>query len=220
MSHPDADSVRAGQAIYSPWTLAVYDLAVLGISNHLLWRCPTAELRALYDRNVGRRHLDIGVGTGYFLDRARWPVADPEITLVDLNAASLAAAAGRIARYQPRTVTANALEPLPVAGPFDSAGLCYLLHCVPGAIPEKAVIFDNVAAVMAPGGRVFGATIVQGDAPRGVIAQRLMNVYNHKRIFSNAGDRVEDLEAALKARFADVRLALRGVVATFEARVG
>jgi len=211
-------SVAAGQAVYSPLVLSVYDVLVLGFSNHALWRCPTAELRALYDRNVSARHLDIGVGTGYYLDHARWPVPAPAITLLDLNANSLAAAAHRIARYSPRTVTADAFAPLAELGPFDSVGLCYLLHCLPGAIPSKSVVFDHFRPLLAPGARVFGATIVQGDAPRSWAAQRLMDIYNSKGIFSNRGDRVEDLESALKSRFEDVRVDLKGAVAMFEAK--
>ena len=102
-----AHTVARGQAPYSPLVLSIYDVVVLGISNHLLWRCPTAKLRNLYDRNVSGRHVDIGVGTGYFLDQARWPVGDPAITLVDLNPNSLRAAARRIGRFAPRAILAE-----------------------------------------------------------------------------------------------------------------
>ena len=88
--------VAAGQAAYTATALRLYDWWVLGLSNHLIWRCPTAALRQLYDRNVSDRHVDIGVGTGYFLDKARWPIVDPSITLVDLNENSLNAAANRM----------------------------------------------------------------------------------------------------------------------------
>ena len=215
-----ADEVAAGQAVYSPLTLAAYDWFVLGFSNRVLWRCPTPALRALYDRNVSPRHVDIGVGTGYFLDKARWPAAKPEITLVDLNAHSLAAAARRIARFAPRAVRANALEPLPALGPFTSAGLCFLLHCLPGAIAEKSVVFDHLRTTLAVGARVFGATILQGDVPRSWAAQKLMNLYNRRGIFSNAGDTRQALQAALAARFHDVKIGIKGAVALFEARLG
>jgi SAM-dependent methyltransferase len=213
-----ADAVEAGQAVYSPLVLKIYDWFVLGFSNRLLWRCPAPHLRALYARNVSARHVDIGVGTGYFLDRVEWPVADPAVTLVDLNPNSLAAAAKRIARFRPRTVQANALAPLPPLGPFDSAGLCYLLHCLPGTIEAKAIVFDHLRPALAPGARVFGATILQGDAPRLKPAKWLMNLYNKKGIFSNAGDTRQALEAALKQRFTDVRIEMKGAVALFEAR--
>ena len=211
------EDVRAGQAAYTPLTLKVYDWFVLGFSNRFLWRCPTSELEALYDRNVSARHLDIGVGTGYFLDKTSWPTGKPEITLVDLNAHSLDAAAGRIARYAPDKLAANALEPLPLKTTFDSVGLCYLLHCVPGSIPEKAGIFDHVLPVMSDGASVFGATIVQGDAPRSGAAQALMNLYNRKGVFSNAADTFSDLKVELEKRFADVRLTRHGAVVVFEA---
>ena len=214
----DRDRVAAGQAVYTPLTLRAYDWFVLGLSNHLLWRCSTSKLLALYERNVSGVHLDVGVGTGYFLDRARWPVTDPDITLVDLNANSLRFAAGRIARFLPSTVVANALAPLPVEQRFRSAGLCYLLHCLPGPMSEKApAVFDNVAAALVDGATLFGATIVQGDAPRSRPAQWLMNFYNDKGVFSNRDDTIEDLRGALEQRFSDVRVHSYGAVATFEA---
>jgi SAM-dependent methyltransferase len=212
------EQVERGQAAYSPTVLRNYDWMVLGLSNRLLWRCPTAELRRLYDRNVSDRHLDVGVGTGYFLDKARWPVARPAIALVDLNPNCLAAASRRIRRFAPQTIVANVLEPLPRLEPFRSAGLCYLLHCVPGTISEKAVAFDHVAALLAPGARVFGATIVQGNLRRSKVAQALMDLYNRKGIFSNVSDTLEDLEAALRQRFRDVTVESRGTVALFQAR--
>jgi ubiquinone/menaquinone biosynthesis C-methylase UbiE len=210
--------VEAGQAVYNPATLSAYDWFVLGFSNRLLWRCPTRHLRGLYARNAGAAHLDIGVGTGYFLDKTSWPVADPKITLVDLNRHSLDAAAKRIARYKPDTVAANCLEPMPLEGRFDSVALCYLLHCLPGTIAEKAVVFDRVTPMLADDGVVFGATILQGDAPRSAPAQALMNLYNKKGVFSNAGDTFQILSQALEARFADVALRRIGAVALFEAR--
>jgi hypothetical protein len=56
-----SEQVERGQAAYSSTVLRNYDWMVLGLSNRLLWRCPTAELRRLYDRNVSDRHLDVGV---------------------------------------------------------------------------------------------------------------------------------------------------------------
>ena len=215
---PTTEAIEAGQAVYSPLVLRLYDLLVLGLSNHFLWRCPTAEIVKLYDRNVSARHLDIGVGTGYYLDHARWPVRNPSVTLVDLNPNSLAAASRRIARFAPRPVRANCLEPLPLGEKFDSVSLSYLFHCLPGSIPEKAVVLDHLRLVLAPEARVFGATILQGDVPRSRPAQALMDFYNRKGVFSNASDKLDDLETALWYRFTDVRIEVRGAVALFEAR--
>lgn len=212
-----AHTVARGQAPYSPLVLSIYDVVVLGISNHLLWRCPTAKLRNLYDRNVSGRHVDIGVGTGYFLDQARWPVGDPAITLVDLNPNSLRAAARRIGRFAPRAILADALQPMPLEGPFESAGLCYLLHCLPGTLSEKAAVLDHLRPCLAPGARVFGATIVSEGGSQSRAARMLMDAYNAMGVFSNAFDTAEDLRSALIARFAKVTVKVVGTVALFEA---
>jgi hypothetical protein len=209
---------EAGHDVYSPAILRTYDWLVHGISNPLLWRCPTSELRALYDRNVSNAHVDIGVATGYFLDKAKWPISNPSITLIDRNPNCLAAASRRIRRFAPQIVLADVLAPLPSIGLFRSAGLCYLLHCVPGTIAEKAVVYDHLKSLLAPGATVFGATILQGKLPRSHLAQKLMDVYNRKGIFSNAGDTFEDLDAELRKRFSDVTVIARGTVALFEAK--
>ncbi len=214
-----AEAVHAGQAAYKGWVLKwVYDALVLGFSNHRLWRCPTAELLALYDRNISANHLDVGVGTGYYLDRCRFPVPAPRLALLDLNPNSLEVAAGRIARYQPEALRRNVLEPIGFDGPgFDSVGLMYLLHCLPGTLEEKAVLFDHLRPLLKPGAVLFGATILQGDAPRGLLARKLMDVYNAKGIFSNRGDTADGLKTVLEARFHEVAIRRTGCVALFRA---
>ncbi len=213
----DTAAKGQGQAVYTPLVLKSYDLWVLGLCNHLLWRCPTVKLRALYNRNVTSNHLDVGVGTGYFLKHARWPNLEPSITLLDLNPNSLHAAARRIADLSPKTVQADVLQPLPALGPFQSVGMCYLLHCLPGTMAQKAVLFDHLSDVMVAGGVIFGATILQGDAPRSRSAQKLMDIYNQRGIFSNTHDDVEALQRALDSRFGGVKIETSGCVALFEA---
>jgi hypothetical protein len=104
------DPAHAGQAVYTRRFLSVYDAVVYGFNSPVLWRCPKARPVEHYDANVSARHLDIGVGTETLLDACRFQVAAPEITLMDLNPNSLAAAPHRLARYAPRTHRANVLE--------------------------------------------------------------------------------------------------------------
>lgn len=208
---------HAGQAVYSPLVLKGYDLWVLGLSNHLLWRCPTSKLRALYDRNVSANHLDVGVGTGYFLKHARWPTSNPSVALFDLNANSLHAASQRIAHLSPQTIVGDILQPLPDIGPFDSVGACYLLHCLPGAMSDKVVVFDHIHPVMASGARMFGATILQGGTERSWPAQKLMEFYNSRGIFSNAEDDADALKRGLESQFDLTGFEISGCVAMFEA---
>jgi hypothetical protein len=66
----DEEAIAKAHAIYTPSMLSIYDLLVHGASNHLAWRCPTRKLFEPYRANLSANHLEAGVGTGYFLDRA------------------------------------------------------------------------------------------------------------------------------------------------------
>src|SRR5204863_6798285 len=50
---------------------------------------------------------------------------------------------------------ADVLKPLPVKGPFASAALHAVLHCLPGPMERKAKAVSNVAAVLQPDGVLF-----------------------------------------------------------------
>lgn len=216
---PTQEQVIAGQAVYTDLTLLAYDLFVLGLSNTWLWKCPTALLRAHYEKHVSNNHLEVGVGTGYFPDKCRFPSDSPRIALMDLNLSTIDYASKRIARYNPEAYQQNILEP--IAGniqKFDSVCMNYLLHCVPGAISEKAVAFDHVKAIMNPGAVVFGATILQGGVSRNWGARQLMKLYNTKGIFLNDQDTLEALETALQSRFRHTSIRVEGCVALFSAR--
>lgn len=220
MTEPTVDTgAEAGQAVYTPRVLKIYDLLVHGVSNPWVWRCPTPRLVDLYERCVSARHLDVGVGTGYFLDRCRFPVEQPRVVLMDLNDHCLQTAAERIRRYQPTTVHCDILEPIPEGvGTFDSIGLMYVLHCLPGTIEEKACVFDHLSALLEPGGCLFGATLLSQGIRRGLPARYLMSVYNRKQVFTNEGDTLEGLRSALEARFESVEIETAGCAALFQAR--
>src|SRR5687768_1328174 len=91
----------SGSSVYTPAVLRCYDAWVLGVSNRWIWRCPTRRLLAHYNAQVSGNHLDVGVGTGFFLDRCKFPVSSPRVALLDVNRHALAAAQRRIARYEP-----------------------------------------------------------------------------------------------------------------------
>jgi ubiquinone/menaquinone biosynthesis C-methylase UbiE len=217
---PASEEVEAAQAVYTPAVLAVYDWFVLGFSSRFAWRCSRTEMLALYDQHVGPRHLDIGVGTGFFLDKCRWPVARPELTLLDVNSYSLRAAARRTERFRPRLVQANVLESLDLGeARFDSIGMNFLLHCLPGPAEEKATkVASNVTRHLGPNGVVFGSTILGRGVRHNVLGRSLLAVYNKKGIFSNRHDDLEGLKRALAGVFSDVRVDLKGTVALFSAR--
>ncbi|WP_187645693.1 class I SAM-dependent methyltransferase [Streptomyces sp. TRM49041] len=216
---PHSDQVHAGQAMYRPYTLPLYDLVAFKFNCRFLFRVPVPEVVAMFDRNVSPDHLDVGVGTGYFLDNCR-TAPQQAITLADLNEHSLRHAARRLARFDVRTVRANALEPLPLPeGAYGSASMNFLLHCVPGTIREKAKVLDHVAACVRPGGRVFGATVLTRGVPVGAAARATLAMWNRRGVMHNSEDSLDDLRTELAARFLSHTLTVHGCTALFEADV-
>jgi ubiquinone/menaquinone biosynthesis C-methylase UbiE len=214
------DPAHAGQAVYTRTFLSVYDAVVYGFNSPVLWRCPKSRLVEHYDANVSARHLDIGVGTGTLLDACRFPVAAPEITLMDLNPNSLAAASHRLARYAPRTHRANVLEDWHLEpGACESVALTHILHCLPGSMAERAVAFGQAKRALAPGGTLFGATILAKDVPLNPLARAFTALSNSRGILHNWDDGPAELDAALGSAFSDREIRVRGTVALFAARV-
>jgi 2-polyprenyl-3-methyl-5-hydroxy-6-metoxy-1,4-benzoquinol methylase len=212
--------VEAGQAVYSKWMLACYDWLVLGFSNRLIWRCPSKHILALYNRHVTANHLDVGIGTGYFLDRCRFPCDQPRLALMDLNPNCLDAAGRRIARYRPERYRANVLNPIDrTIRPFDSISMTYLLHCLPGTITTKADVFHHLKPLLNPNGVVFGATLLSKGVIRSLAAKRLMALYNSKGIFTNDHDDLEGLQAVLSGHFTNLTVDVVGCAALFSGRV-
>jgi SAM-dependent methyltransferase len=215
---PADDPTWAGAALYSRRNLRFYDIG-LAFNCRVFWRCPRSRLVEFYDARVSGRHLDIGVATGWLLDSCRFPIAEPDITLMDLNTDTLAVASERLARYGPTTHQANALEPFELpTNSFDSVGMSLLLHCLPGAMPSKAAVFKHARSVLAPGGLIFGATILNGGVHHTALSRRAMQAFNRGGHFSNLDDNLDDLDAALGRASSEHELKVIGTVALFSGR--
>jgi len=216
---PDA-ATEAGAAVYSPLVLKVYDAWVLGVSNRWAWRCPTRQvLLPFYRAHLGRRHLDVGVGTGFYLAHAGFGERH-EVALLDLNPTSLRTAARRMGRPHAGLIAADVLQPAPALEDrrVDSIALFYLLHCLPGDMRAKASVFANLARHLADGGVLYGATILGDEAGHNRFGRRLMAIYNRKGIFGNRADTRASLAQALGAHFHEVDVRVEGRVALFTAR--
>ena len=216
-------SVVEGQAVYKPFTLAIYDLLVIWFSNSYIWRCPAKNIRQLFAENMSANHLDIGVGTGYFLRKelARTHQQDPRLGLMDLNEHSLKSAEAAIAKYTGfiELYQDNILGDVQsIAKPFDSISINYLLHCIPGTIAEKTKkTLINIEKLASPNAKVFGSTIV-ADQPNS-LAQKLMTFYQGKGIFHNQQDTEAELTKILESRLHDVSIQRIGSVVLFSGRV-
>jgi Methyltransferase domain len=215
---PDAAAVAAAYAIYTPLMLRVYDRLVHGISNRFAWRCPSERLLDLYRTNLSPRHLEAGVGTGFFIDRAD-PSRFDYLALLDINRHCLARSGERLARYRPVLREANLFAALPGGlEPVDSIGLTYVLHCLPGRMAEKLGVVHHLRPLLSDGGVLFGATILGRAIAPNAAARALLGLYNRKGVFNNLDDDIAALRDGLEARFNRVAVETQGCVALFEAR--
>jgi ubiquinone/menaquinone biosynthesis C-methylase UbiE len=212
--HKHQASPDPSAAIYTGAVLSVYDYYVLGFSNTFVWQCPSRFILDFYNEYVSNRHLDVGVGTGYFLDKCRFPTPTPTIALMDLNPNSLQVTSTRLQRYAPMVHLANVLEPLNLEdAPFDSISLNYLLHCLPGDMSSKGVVFQHLKPLLSERGVVFGTTILGQGVQHNSLAKFHLQLYNSRKIFSNTSDSLEVLESILKEHFQEYLVRLVGCVA-------
>jgi hypothetical protein len=199
---PLPQDAAAGATIYTRLVLSIYDPLVFRLENRFVWKCPTRLLLDHYNQHVSGNHLDVGVGTGYLLDNCRFPVDDPTIALMDLNPNSLQVTSTRIRRYRPAMYMANVWEPTKINLPsFDSIGLNYLLHCLPGSMGDKGRVFGNLKPYLNRGGVLFGTTILGQEVEFNLLGRLFMGVYNARRILNNRADSLADLEDALERNF-------------------
>jgi SAM-dependent methyltransferase len=211
-----SDPAYRGQADYSPLLLRLYDPIVIGVLSRVLWRFPPKRLPDLYRTRIRDHHLDIGPGTGYLLDHSGLPDGS-NITILDPNPNVLRHVLKRLSRFDVNAVEADVLKPLPVEGPFDSAALSLVLHCLPGPLTRKATAISNVAAVLAPDGVLFGASVLGRSGRHTWLGRRVLAAFNRRGAFDNLDDSASGLREILGASFEDVEMEVFRSVVVFSA---
>ncbi len=210
------DPAYKGQSGYNRFMLAIYDPWVLGFMTRAVWHVPVPPVVEQYRANLRRRHLDVGPGTGYFIEKAA-PPEGTEITLLDPNRHVLRRAGTRLAARNPRIVEADVMKPLPVEGPFDSAALSFVMHCLRGPDDNKAVAIRNIADVLTPDGVLFGGTVLGLQERHTKPARAFLRAANKQGGFDNLGDTADGLRAILSASFREVEVETVGSAALFTA---
>lgn len=212
-----SDPAYAGQKDYSKAMLAVYDWWVMGVMSRIAWKIDIPEMVEFYGEHITPNHLDVGPGTGFLIDEADLPDG-ARVVLLDPNLNVLEHASKRLARLSPETVEADVLKPLPVEGPFDSACLANVLHCLPGPIEAKSRAFENIAAVLAPDGVLAGSTVLGESADHNGIAKTFLKSVNKRGSFDNLGDSPAAIREILEASFEEVEVTDVGSMAYFMGR--
>lgn len=197
--------------------LKTYDI-VLRHGIGIMWGCSANRVLQFYNRHVSSNHLDVGVGSGYFVDRCEFPTEQPRLYLMDSNPDPLEFAAERLERYQPTCVTVNILEPIEFSDePFRSIALCNMLHCLPGSMWAQENVLRNLGALLEDGGVLFGTSVLNVGVEHNWIGRRFLDRFNERGVLDNLQDSRSDLEGVLNACFARSDVKVVGRTALFAA---
>lgn len=211
------DSIKA----YTKLGLQLYDPLIVNVVAPHVWGCSPAALVDHYRRHVTSNHADIGVGTGYFLDRCGFGSSNPRLTLIDLQPNCLAHTARRLSRYRPLTYVRDVLRPIDDidGGPFDSIAFGGIIHCLAGDLTQKSKVFDSISPLTQAGTRIFGYTLVYDGVQDRVRRALVHPLLNGLRVIDNKHDHLSELRRQLNARFVDCQVELIGCMALFSATV-
>src|SRR4026208_1534832 len=123
------DPAYRGQADYKPLLLRPDDPLGAGAARRArgpragsVGRAPSEVGVRLYREHIRPNHLDVGPGTGYFIDHAGLP-AGSKVTIPDPNPNAPPPVPHRLRDLEVTPIEADVLKPLPTPGPFDSAAL-------------------------------------------------------------------------------------------------
>jgi hypothetical protein len=139
------------------------------------------------------------------------------VTILDPNPNVLVHASRRLRQFDITAVEADVCKPLPVDGPFDSAALHLVIHCLRGPLQSKAAAIAHVAAVLEPAGVLFGASVLGTSGTHSWLARRVLDAFNRQGAFDNLTDTEEGLRRILAAAFDEVELETIGSIVTFAA---
>ncbi|ONF83698.1 SAM-dependent methyltransferase [Salmonella enterica subsp. enterica serovar Typhimurium] len=160
---------QSGAKVYNPFTLSLYDWWVLNISNKYAWKCPTdTRLLPFFLHHMGETHLDIGVGTGYYLKHAP---ATHAISLMDLNPDSLKIAASRVGNSE-MTTKAKAIKNAGMA--LKPGGTLFGATILGKEVPHNAFGKKLMAVYNKKG--IFSNTNDSADTLRSVLDEHFAKV--------------------------------------------
>ncbi|AJI56648.1 methyltransferase small domain protein [Francisella philomiragia] len=205
-------STHDGQKVYSKLVLKLYNFVVLFFNNTFLWKCKTSQLLQLYKDNVSHNHLDIGVGSGYYLKNVKDRLS--KVALMDLNPNCLEYVKNVLKDKEVSTYQVDILKDVAEEfyAKYESISCNYLIHCLPDN-GNKEKVFENIAKMLSKDGVAFGSTIINDYSSK--LAIKVANKFNAKGVFDNKNDTYESIEKYIKNNFAEYTIKQIGSVCVY-----
>lgn len=197
-----------------------YDRFVNEINCNHVWKCSKNNIINNYCANVENKHLEIGPGSGFFLKKENIGVNLDQLTLVDVNSTILKFSKKNL---ESEHSNVNSLVydlfryEIPTNIEFDSVGINYVLHCIPGNLQTK---LDSLISNLGDNKyNLFGASVICDPLHMNPIAEYELMFLNAFGIFNNNNDTYEELNEYLNNKNYNFSLKKQGYVAIFNVHV-
>ncbi len=198
-----------------------YDRLVNEINCEKVWGCSKKYIIDNYNKNINSKHLEIGPGTGYFLKKENLNVDLNKLTLIDVNDKILNYSKNNLqSEYSKIDILSHDLftTKIPSNIKFNSVGINYVLHCVPGNLQTK---LDKLISNLGNNEyNLFGASVICDSININLIAEYELIFLNAFGIFNNNYDTYEELNEYLNNRNLNFSLKRHGYVALFNINIG
>lgn len=207
-----------GVRLYSKLTLKFYDFFVMRFFAAMVWRYKESLMVGIYKENMSNNHAELGVGTGYCIDKADLESEAQRIGLFDLNEACLSHASQRLKRFNPECYTQNVLKEFSSeTEQFDSLAIGGVLHCLPGEFVDKCRVFDQIRPILNNNARIFGYTLVRKGISESLVSRFFFSILSKLKVFNNYRDSAGSLKRELDRRFKNAQVIVVGQLAYFTA---
>jgi len=188
-----------------------------------VWKCSEQYIFNHYRQNISGKHLEIGPGSGYFLkrDNLRINCSIDKLTLIDINDNILNYSKENLKDdycNEVSTLRHNIFsDKIPENIKFNSVGINYVLHCVPGKLEKKVdSLINNLGDTNY---NLFGATVICDPLHMNPIAEYELILLNSFGIFNNKNDTYEEFVEYLNNRNIKYNINKRGYVALFNIQI-
>lgn len=188
-----------GQKLYSGLYLKIYD-RVFKLIVETVYGASVNSILKMYKLHASSNHLEIGVGSGMLPAAAEFP-ENSDLTLMDINPNTFISTKKRVQNkfHTIQCYRVNVLEEIKLEKKYTSIAMNFLIHCVPGSISEKRIIFENAIHLLENGGTLFGSTVVNEPALLNPLSKFIMHFLNKKGIYHNREDSLSGLKEVLSS---------------------